>query len=127
MSDLGNKDVFAANLNYYIKEKGVMQKDVAAHCGVSTGTCNDWVKGRAYPRMGKIQKLADYFGVDKSDLIEEHSIRNPYHLKKEANKLSDELSKDPGAIELYSKIKKLSPHNRSIVIALVDSLTKEEK
>ena len=68
-SDLGNKEIFSRNLRRYIDSSDVTQKEVAKAIGVSTGTFNDWIKGRAYPRMDKIQLLAEYFGIKKSDLV----------------------------------------------------------
>ena len=70
-TDLGNKEIFSRNLRRYIDSSDVTQKEVAKAIGVSTGTFNDWVKGRAYPRMDKVQLLAEYFGIKKSDLVED--------------------------------------------------------
>ena len=73
-TDLGNKDVFSRNLRRYLESSGKTQREVAAHIGVSNGTFCDWVNGRLYPRMDKIQKLAEYFGIKKSDLVEDVNI-----------------------------------------------------
>ena len=66
-----SKDVFAKNLQYYIEKTRVTQKDLAKKIGVSAPTMNDWVKGHKFPRIDKIEKLAAYFGILKSDLIED--------------------------------------------------------
>ena len=66
-----SKQVFARNLQKYIAESGRTQKDIAETIGVSAPTLNEWVSGKKFPRIDKIQKLADYFGILKSDLIEE--------------------------------------------------------
>ena len=71
MGDLENKEVFAKNLMYYLDLWGKEQKEVAEYVGVSRASFNDWVKGRNYPRIDKIEKLANYFGIKKADLIEE--------------------------------------------------------
>ena len=73
-SNLGNKEVFSRNLKRYLEISGKTQREVAAAVNVSTGTFCDWVNGRLYPRMNKVQKLADYFGVQKSDLVEDINI-----------------------------------------------------
>ena len=41
--------------------------------GVKYTTFTDWVKGNAYPRIDKIELMANYFGIDKSDLVEDHN------------------------------------------------------
>lgn len=126
MDEAKNIKVFSENLKYFLELKGVTQKEAAAYCGVSTGSFNDWVKGRAYPRMGKVQKLAEYLNVEKSDLIEERSYDSTYYLDKEVQSLKEELMSDPEAIEIYQDIKKLSPAKREIILSLIKTLNKEE-
>lgn len=70
MSELGNKDVFSANLLYYLAQKDVMQKDLAEHIGVAQSTVTDWIKKRTYPRMDKLQRTAEFLGVKMTDLVE---------------------------------------------------------
>lgn len=73
-TDLGNKEIFSRNLIRYLEISGKTQKEVAQAIGVSTGTFCDWTKGRLYPRMNKLQKLAEYFGIKKSDLVEDVNV-----------------------------------------------------
>lgn len=71
MSDIGNKEIFAKNLAYYIERSGRTQRDLSIAWDVPTSTINNWVMGKTYPRMGKIELMANYFGILKSDLIED--------------------------------------------------------
>ena len=71
MSNLGNKEVFAKNLTYYVERSGKDQKVIAEVLGVAPSTFNEWMKAKKYPRIDKIEMLANYFGILKSDLIEE--------------------------------------------------------
>lgn len=73
MTNLGNKDIMAKNLTRYVARSGKTQKELAAIVGVAPSTFNDWLKAKKYPRIDKIEILADYFGILKSDLIEEKS------------------------------------------------------
>ena len=57
-------------------ERHVSRKDVADVLGISYFTVTDWVNGKKFPRMDKVELLANYFGVLKSDLIEEASNAN---------------------------------------------------
>lgn len=70
MTSIGNKEVFAKNLSYYLQRCGKDQKEVCETLGIATSTFNDWVKAKKYPRIDKIEMLANYFGIQKSDLIE---------------------------------------------------------
>ena len=74
MCNIGNKETFAKNLAYYLSLCGKEQKEVAEDIGVATSTFNDWAKGKNYPRIDKIEKLANYLGIKKSDLIEDKKI-----------------------------------------------------
>ena len=67
----GNKEIFAKNLRSYINKNGKNRKDVAADLNVSYSTLTDWINGKKFPRIDKIEMLAEYFGVSKSDLIED--------------------------------------------------------
>ena len=72
--ELGSTEVFARNFARYLIASGKSQKEVAVAVGVSPGTVSDWLKGRAHARMDKIQALAECFGINKSDLIEEPRV-----------------------------------------------------
>ena len=71
MTSIGNKSVIAKNLTYYVGRSGKTQKELSEIVGVATSTFNDWMKGKKYPRIDKIEILANYFGILKSDLIED--------------------------------------------------------
>lgn len=72
---MDNKNVFASNLKRYMELKGKSRNDISEALGISYFTVSDWVNGKKYPRMDKVEMLANYFGIQKSDLIEikEHS------------------------------------------------------
>lgn len=80
MSGIGNKEVFSKNLRFYLEITKKTQKEVALAIGVTPASFNEWIKGKKYPRIDKIELLAIYFGVLKSDLIEEKGIKKtlPY-------------------------------------------------
>lgn len=59
-TNLGNKEIFIRNVKRHLANSGKKQIDACKAIGVSTGTFSDWMKGRSYPRMDKIQLLAEY-------------------------------------------------------------------
>lgn len=71
---MDNKEIFSINLKKLMDQKGVSRQDLSKVLGVSYFTISDWVNGKKYPRMDKVEMLADFFGVLKSDLIEEKRI-----------------------------------------------------
>ena len=70
-TNIGNKEIFAKNLNHYIERSGKTQKEIAEDLEIATSTLNNWATAQKYPRIDKIELLANYFGIQKSDLIEE--------------------------------------------------------
>ena len=66
-----SREVFARNLRTYMELNGKTQKELAEIVGVSAPTMNAWLQAKKYPRIDKIEILANYFGILKSDLIEE--------------------------------------------------------
>lgn len=68
---MGNKHIFAANLNKYMRINNKTRREVCKDLGFSYYTFSDWCTGKKYPRMDKVEMLANYFGILKSDLIEE--------------------------------------------------------
>jgi len=65
------KEIFAQKLNYYMNRNGKTQTDLINDLNINKSTISTWCNGTKMPRMGTIQTLADYFGIMKSDLIEE--------------------------------------------------------
>ena len=66
-----NKNIFAYNLNRLMTSHQKSRKDLSDALGISYFTITAWANGTKYPRMDKVEMLANYFGVLKSDLIEE--------------------------------------------------------
>ena len=71
MNTAENKKILAQNILHYMGRKGVTNQQLCADLNFKYSTFMEWIKGRAYPRIGAIEKLANYFGCEKSDLIED--------------------------------------------------------
>lgn len=72
---LGNKEIMAENLQRYMDMYGLDRKDIAEIAGVSYFTVRDWLVARTYPRIDKIEKLANHWNISKADLVEPESER----------------------------------------------------
>jgi hypothetical protein len=53
---------------------GLSQKELARIAGVSDKAVSTWESGSKEPRMGAVQKIADHFGLKKSNLIEDNGL-----------------------------------------------------
>lgn len=64
-------DIISKNLQYYMDKHSINNKELSEIVGVSESTVGKWLLKKATPRMGAIEKLSDYFKIQKSDLLEE--------------------------------------------------------
>ena len=69
-NNIGNRKIFGNNLAFYLERSGKTQKEVADIVGVAPSTVHAWLQGSRYPRMDKVELLAELFGIRKTDLIE---------------------------------------------------------
>lgn len=71
--DNKNKLIIAKNLAFYMSQKGVDRYKLCEDLNFKYSTVSEWLSANKYPRMDKIEILANYFNINKSDLIEEHT------------------------------------------------------
>lgn len=103
LSSLGNKQVMADNIIRYMNMHKKTRNDLCNDLGFKYTTVTGWLTAEKYPRIDKIEIMANYFGINKSDLIEEKPPEiSEGSLKQEAIAIIRNLpeSKIPMAIEL---------------------------
>lgn len=66
-----NKKIMARNIQRYMDQRGITRQQLCDALGIKYTTLRDWLKGITYPRIGKVELMANYFGCEKSDLIED--------------------------------------------------------
>ena len=59
------------NIKKIRSDNNLTQEEFGKIAGVSSMAVSQWENGRAVPRMGAIQRLADHFHISKGDLIDE--------------------------------------------------------
>lgn len=67
---LGNKKIMGDNIQFYMDRARIERREFAEAIGVPYSSLTDWINGKSYPRIDKIQLMADYFGIEKADLVE---------------------------------------------------------
>lgn len=70
MDNNDTKITFAKNLKKYMGIYNINQTKVSEIAGVSKQSVSYWLNAKLLPRMGAVELLADYFGILKSDLLE---------------------------------------------------------
>lgn len=74
MNNLGNKKTMAKNIKRLMLENNMKAIDVYTAIDVPQATFSNWMNAVTYPRIDKIEKMANLFNVSKAELVEENYI-----------------------------------------------------
>ena len=116
MGNNKSKEIFSTNLENLMSSRGIDRNKLCSDLGLKYTTVRDWLKGITYPRIGKIELLADYFGVNKSDLIEDKS--------QEIKELK--IPTSPLVHKITEKVVKLSTPRKQKVLNYANEQLKEQ-
>lgn len=108
-----NKSIFAKNLRLQMALNNKSRRDVCGDLGFNYYTFTDWVKGKKYPRMDKVEKLANYFGIQKSDLIEE--------------KPTDDDGLSENVLKLIEFVKTVPEDKAEMILRVMKSIVEDDK
>jgi transcriptional regulator with XRE-family HTH domain len=72
MASYETKRIFGNNLTRIIDSQNKTQLELASALDVSPSSVSYWCNGEKMPRMDKIESIADFLGVSKSDLLEDN-------------------------------------------------------
>ena len=116
------KKIFSRNLLRYLSLNNKSQKEVADAIGVSPQTFNTWCQGIAYPRIDKIELMANYFGISKADLVEEHTQESDttYYLNEDAREMAQFLFDNPDYKVLFDASRKVKKEDIEKVKRMID-------
>lgn len=122
-----SKEVFAKNLIRYMDLNNINQKELAEVVGVSAPTVNEWRKAKKFPRIDKIEIMANYFGILKSDLIEDKTMQeqieeNPVGLAER----HFEILMDEDFTDIFEDFNKLTPEGKKMIKKIIRSMANEE-
>ena len=107
-----NKQIMAQNIQRYMDQRGISRQQLCDALDIKYTTLRDWLKGITYPRIGKVEAMANYFGCEKSDLIEEQ--------KEKPTGKDDGLSKEMK--ELIDCIKQLPEDKVQMLLQVARSI-----
>lgn len=74
------RENFPKALQYYMSLNGKRQQDLIRDLNISSATLSQWVNGKMFPRMDKVDMLATYFHITSTDLL-----TDPYQKKQAAS------------------------------------------
>ena len=117
------KKVFAKNLSNLLARNKKTQADLR----LNKSTISTWVNGTKMPRMNKIEQLANYFGVEKSDLIEDKSDTDEqYYNDPSVSEYAQAIKDNPDLRILFDASKDMSKDDIDFVLNTIEMLKKRE-
>ena len=120
MSDLGNREIFSKNLQYYMDLYNKTRMEVAKDNGISYTTLTSWLKGDNYPRIDKIEMLANYFRVNK------YANNEPYYCDPAVTEYAQAIKDNPDLKILFDASKDMSKDDIDFVLNTIEMLKKRE-
>ena len=123
MSDELYKKIFSSNLRKYMALNSKTQIDLLNDLGFNKSAVSTWCNGTRLPRMDKVDALARYFGIRRSDLIEEKSdspIDSHYYLDEDAREAAEFLHKNPDYKVLFDASRKVKKEDIEFVKQMLD-------
>ena len=115
-NNLGNKETMSKNIQFYMDKNNISRNDLCSALNVPYTTLRDWLKAITYPRIDKIEMMANYFGISKADLVEE---RKPVAIP------NNELS--PLDKELMSFLDKITIEQKKLLLAQLKIMNEQNK
>ncbi|MDN0046565.1 helix-turn-helix transcriptional regulator [Megasphaera hexanoica] len=128
MSSLGNKDVMAKNIKYYMDSRGIDRNKICADLNIKYTTFSDWVNAKTYPRIDKIEMLANYFGVTKADLVEDFddheqdsllNSRDKRDIQKRLQEILDDMNSD--GMAMFNGDTEMDEETKELLRASIES------
>lgn len=87
-----------------MRDRGLTHKEISQATGIAQGTLTDWKMGRYTPKVDKLQKLADFFGVTL-EYIQTGKMTEGYYTDSRTVMISQKLLESPGRRTLFDMTK----------------------
>lgn len=119
-----------------MEKRGLSAYRVSKDTGISQASLADWRKGRSNPKIDKLQKLADYFGVsiqyltgesNEIDDTQQMQAPNGYYVDKETAEYAEMLRTRPNARLLFSAAKDISKEDMQKAVEYIEFLKSKYK
>lgn len=126
MSGLGNKEIMAKNIKRLLEEHDMSQTDLCNALGFKFMTVSDWVNAKSYPRIDKIEMMANFFGVSKADLVEEPKP-GEYYIDPQTAAIAQKIKDNKDLSALFDVQRSMSPEDLQTVYQMALALKRKER
>ncbi|MBO4400732.1 MAG: helix-turn-helix transcriptional regulator [Selenomonadaceae bacterium] len=100
-------------------QHGLSQNELASIAGVTNKAVSAWEKDRIVPRMGPIQRMADYFGIKKSDIIEPVQVTATFDVQRV---ISNNVLLNPKEAQLVYGYRELDTGKQQMLFNMLEFL-----
>jgi len=114
-----NKNIFSENLKRLRKKFGLTQEELAKLSGVSRRMITYYETNPAEPSIKRVEKIAKVLNISIEELVG--------YKKMDVNLKSNFSNIDSRTLKKFKQILSLTPEQRHMVYAFVDSLTNKNK
>ncbi len=129
MLDDRYKKIFAENLKYYMKLHNKNQADLINDLGFNKSSVSTWCNGTRLPRMDKVDILAKYFDINRSDLIEDKDTEHKpsYYLNPETSRIAQKIYDNKELSVLFDAAQDAEPEDLQALHGMLMALKRKEK
>ncbi len=104
-----------------MKQRNVTRYRVSQETGVAESSLSDWKNGKSMPKIDKMQKIAEYFGVTVDYLM---GKEKPVTDDDELNKYLEELRTRPEMRMLFSVSEGCTKEEVEQAVKIIEALRK---
>lgn len=119
----------ADNIRRLRESHGMSQAEFGQIAGVTDKAVSTWENGLKIPRMGAVQKIADYFHIPKSEILDDDHERKGPPLVNDDPELTEYLETlrtRPEMRMLFSASKDATKEDVEKAVAIIEALRKTE-
>lgn len=124
------KKIFSKNLNYYMQMNGTSQTDIINDLGFNKSAVSTWCNGTRLPRMDKVDALARYFKISRSELMEERTdgkTEDRYYLNDETAQAAQEIFDNKELRMLFDATRDSAPEDLKVLHSMALALKRKER
>lgn len=115
------------NIKRFRELNNLTQDELGEKIGVSGKTVSSWELNRTEPKMGMIEKLSNYFGCDKSELIGENVKPDEYYLNEDTKQIAQEIFENKELRALFDATRKAKKEDLKLVYDMVKKMKIDEQ
>lgn len=114
------------NIKRFRELNNLTQDELGEKIGVSGKTVSSWELNRTEPKMGMIEKLSNYFGCDKSELIGEIVKSDEYYLNEDTKQIAQEIFENKELRALFDATRNAKKEDLKLVYEMVKRMKGDE-